>query len=535
MEGECNCVACREERFRKRFWKIVNQKHELPFIPRNLDASEDYGTTNGRRYSWRTRYHKLEGMLKELNSIHQYNYRRISNYKRYNSKFVYCADCGHAFKKEDGIKVNYTTHYPRDGQNYNNRIKKGWVCHDCAINYEYCTKCKFYHYANSFKIVCLDQEKQRHFNRYGGALNGDKMCIACYAERYETCDRCNISVLKTVGHWFVDTGMMSYNFHDRVLCDQCHESYKANCELCGGIYYTFQEQRSSEGKRICQTCFQKSVTIHEYAYKPKPIIRTGKKNPKISEDTLLFGVEAEVENLKSRKPDSTPRQAMAHRFLLEMGRDIWYIKTDSSLYDGIEIVSHPFSWQQWKEDKEKWLKMLALFKSYHYGGNKHTGIHIHMSKKAFTTLHLYKFIQFIYADANRDFMESIAQRTGSQINNYACYYEEDENNLPQVAKAKANVSGERHSAVSLHYSPTAEIRIFQGTIIPRDFFKNIEFCKALFEFSKDNKISDMVAYQFVRYFTNTPNQYRNLLEFVTKDEHINSKYPVIENVLKKGV
>jgi hypothetical protein len=298
--------------------------------------------------------------------------------------------------------------------------------------------------------------------------------------------------------------------------------------------YNFAFRNDGEGNKICGTCYNKGISIHDYGYKPPSMIRKSRKNPKLEKDTLLFGVELEVENLRKNKAIQTPRIAMAHRFLLEMGRDIWYLKTDGSLTDGIEVVSHPFSWQKFKEDKPKWEKIFTLFDKNKWGATDNCGIHIHMSKAAFTTLHLYKFIKFIYEINNRDFMLAIAQRSGKQCHDYCRFYEEDEDKMGTTAKKKENASGERHSAVSLLYEPTAEIRIFQSTIVPLWFYKNLEFAKSLFEFSKSNTVKDMVAYKYILYVMQNANKYQNLLQFVRDNEHINHHYPVIQNVLKKG-
>jgi hypothetical protein len=436
-------------------------------------------------------------------------------------------------KATESETVIYNPEYAESNyRRFESQMIEGKLCSECLTYYKLCNKCGKYHYDYNFLRVCFDKEAISRRRRYGEAPDGDEMCITCYKKDWKDCSRCGISVSRATGHPY--RSERSNDNSNYMLCDACHAEYLAICERCNKHTYRFLLRSDTEELRMCPKCFNQCIPIHDYAFKPESVVRKGKKNPKVSNDTLLFGVELEVENLYSGHRINTSTNAMAHIFLNIIGRDIWYIKTDGSLRYGLELVSHPFSWSQFKEDKPIWSKVCALLNEHKYGASARTGMHVHMSKSAFTTVHLYKFIKFIYEDSNREFMYAIAERIGTPTNSYCRYHDEDLEGCAKTAKDKRNNSGQRHSAVSLLYKPTAEIRIFQSSVSPSVIYKNLEFCKSLFEFSKDSKINDMVAYKFVQYLQKHSNQYPNLLNFITRDLHIHHHYPVIKNVLKKG-
>jgi hypothetical protein len=87
------------------------------------------------------------------------------------------------------------------------------------------------------------------------------------------------------------------------------------------------------------------------------------------------------------------------------------------------------------------------------------------------------------------------------------------------------MSRERHSAVSLMYTPTVEVRIFGGTDYYRIFMKNMEFCKSLFEFTRDTAKSKVSLAQYAMYLSdrNIGDKYPNLINFLTRSSAFESQ------------
>jgi hypothetical protein len=157
----------------------------------------------------------------------------------------------------------------------------------------------------------------------------------------------------------------------------------------------------------------------------------------------------------------------------------------------------------------------VLHKSPDDEWEKTCGIHIHMSKSAFTTYHLYKFLFFFYAKANRKFLVALSER--GKESKYASWSTDNSNHIKLLAKSKTNADSDPHShyhAINMHKSgKTIEVRIFNSTMQPESFHKNVEFCKSLFEFTKDAPKLQMTVPNYLMYVHQNGRTYRNLYSF----------------------
>jgi hypothetical protein len=230
------------------------------------------------------------------------------------------------------------------------------------------------------------------------------------------------------------------------------------------------------------------------------------------------------------------RQNMAIKAMDFFGKDECYCVHDGSLRlspegAGLEIVTQPRSWLMYKEQKDKFSELLLNLREW--GGQAFrpgtAGFHVHMSKKAFTRLHLYKFVDFLYKKSVSEFRKAIAQRSGNQ---YTKFHGEDAGRTKKIAKDKYNASGDRYSAINLTNADTVEIRFFRGTLEPWLFHKNVEFLHSLYRFSRDNRVQDMIVYKYVQYLLENKNEYRCLIDFIKTNQAINRRYTSIRKLLK---
>ena len=156
------------------------------------------------------------------------------------------------------------------------------------------------------------------------------------------------------------------------------------------------------------------------------------------------------------------------------------------------------------------------------------GIHIHMSKKAFSKLHLYKFLRFFRE--NTAFVAKISQRTSENLDQWSTL-NSDESILYQ---AKHGKTCERYVAVNLGPPDTVEIRIFRGNLLETAFRKNLEFCKALFDFTAVSSSSSLTAIHFHKFVVKNKKQFPNLLAFLLKLEITKMKrVPTVNGVHRK--
>jgi hypothetical protein len=247
----------------------------------------------------------------------------------------------------------------------------------------------------------------------------------------------------------------------------------------------------------------------------------------------MYGVELEIE-----KEGNNLKYEVAHAILEFWGKDSLYAKEDATIENGIELVTHPFSWQQYRDERQKWEELFNLIKDYQYGADAwdNVGMHVHMSKAAFTQLHLYKFLSFMYNYGNRSFVHEIAQRYD---HDYAlwCSADESSDGLKSNAKYMTNQSDERHSAVNLTGDTTVEVRIFKSTINSNLFHKNLEFLQSLFDFTLNTTMKHINIPHYWKYLNSKlhSNRFRNLIQYIENNNCIKEDYSLFGNSQQEEV
>ena len=240
--------------------------------------------------------------------------------------------------------------------------------------------------------------------------------------------------------------------------------------------------------------------IRSYSYKPTTEFIS---MPYDAKEVPFFGIELEVERMDKSE---TSRGDMAKK----IEHKHWYFKNDGSLNNGFEIVTHPLTFSYIKhsaKDFESALNELSCNAYNSYNANT-CGMHIHISKKAFGTWQLYKFMKF-FAE-NVPFIVAISQRKMEKLVQWANIEDNDENTLMYKAKKKEGNSA-RYVAINLQNYSTIEVRIFRGTLNFQSFMKNIEFIHALYMFTKESKIITLDS--FKEYISNSC-EYSNLKKFI---------------------
>lgn len=233
---------------------------------------------------------------------------------------------------------------------------------------------------------------------------------------------------------------------------------------------------------------------------------------------VFLGIELEVE-----RNTKTPTK-IEHMVAADLGMDYVILKSDSSIQDGFEIVTAPATlgyhlkaWDRFFENSAKFLQSWA---------SGRCGMHVHITRKAFTPMHLGKLNTFLNNVENREFITTIAGRSS----NYSKFLEDKPFNtkskiisqlcglrselekaqteaarIPIVSKinaVKARLSnrndinqflveldgvglGDRHAALNVTKRGTVEIRIFRGNVSKVGFLKNLEFVHAAVEFTRE--------------------------------------------------
>ena len=155
------------------------------------------------------------------------------------------------------------------------------------------------------------------------------------------------------------------------ICKECLEHYNKRCS-CGRVI--------TDKNSLC-VCNTSNLCINDYYYKPRGLFRTKKCINKYKPKQLFLGMELELNNIH----DNT----IQNIFINSLDNRDCYLKADSSIYDGCEIVTAPMS----REYMEDWLDSLEDVFSY-FNNNlelqKNAGIHFHISKSGLPIEVIYK-------------------------------------------------------------------------------------------------------------------------------------------------
>lgn len=362
-----------------------------------------------------------------------------------------------------------------------------YYCSECQPELDHCDRCESYSTdLNMRDVVCLD--------------GTESTCQNCRSGMDTfRCDRCACTYNADE---FESREVRGYGS----ICERCEEHLNINdCINCGDSFERGNLYETSDGL-CCGDCRRSSdgAYIHNYSFKPKTrFIMSEAEKASNKKPELFFGLELEVEKSGSVQIDTIANKIQQ--------KGILYFKNDGSLNHGFEIVSHPMSYDFIIEQKDKmFLNILnTLIESKYRSYDTSTcGMHIHLSKKAFGTWQLYRFIKFFME--NKQFVTAISQRKLENLDRWAAIESEPDSSIIYKAKKKSGNS-KRYVAINLQNEHTVELRIFRGTLNIHSFTKNIEFCYALFNFTRD--VNDTSIEAFKKYI-NQSNEYSVLKKFI---------------------
>jgi L-rhamnose mutarotase len=389
-----------------------------------------------------------------------------------------CADCSTELTSEDYVDSNGDP-----------------ICEDCDEHYYTCSGCSDVNHSDDTYFV-----------------HDDPWCSSCYHDRFSTCEDCD----QTVDNDDMNTVQNRCGAEIQV-CDSCRRNYYwcANCD-------EYVHDDNYAGNDLCNGCSddvddddeEEEQVIKGYGYKPRPTFFKVSEN-----DNVYLGIELEVERGANSETNHT-------KMALLIEKDFLYFKTDGSLDNGFEIVTHPMTISYIKKHKNVWADILNLLRSNKYRSydTRTCGMHIHISKNAFTTWHLYRFMKF-FVD-NSDFVTKISQRKIENLDRWAAltdnpsesYKEFTQDRLMYKAKKKSG-NDKRYLAVNLQNDKSVEVRIFRGTLNDSSFFKNIEFVQAVHDYTKSIPDADMSLKSFLSFIKDN-NEYPYLRKFIA-DKNIN--------------
>jgi hypothetical protein len=480
IRNDCTCARCLraqavEEisvqygRLSTEFGGIIPRQYHFGFLGPGV-------TTRSIRESLsRAGINQIESarvLIKRMLSIANKNSTKFVNYR---GPLYFCEYCG---RKHKVLRKT---------------LSEGSVCLSCSkSNYIECSICG--------KYAPGDKIRLRYVT---GSQHPVAYCLGCYQDNFFDCLACGESLplakkLMRKATFLHDTTMVSIQPSDiKGLCLSCFEKLK-DCMGCGATTIT---SVSHDRLILCQQCASDYSSMKEYRY--RPAIRPKCDGSPVRDDTLMCGFELEVE-----QGQDVPRSPLL-AITRAVGPGVFYYKRDGSLRNGVEIVSHPFTEEWYKANRVSTLgKLLDKLDGCNFEALKTCGLHLHLTKRAFTVGHLYKFLRVLYSPGiTRSFWIALSRRGGTS--SYATFYDDDASGIPSFAKFKKNVSDQRYSAFNCCGTHTGELRIFASTIDKQEFFAAIESMFSLYNFTKDTSFRTASLPEYLNWlFLNKQNRSR---------------------------
>ncbi|MCQ5128041.1 zinc-binding protein [Butyricicoccus faecihominis] len=333
-------------------------------------------------------------------------------------------------------------------------------------------------------FIC-DRCGQRYAASERFRVGADELCKSCAEAMTLLCDECRTRIYRDD-----DQGDARH-----VLCQVCYDRYFTRCDHCGRVIRNeCVRYRDWNEDALCEECYdelENSGVIHEYDYVPDLVFH--------GKGLRHFGVELEI--------DGGGRSNSKAEELLKVANgeaENLYIKSDGSLDDGLDLVTHPMT-LDYHLSEMPWPEILDRARSLGYLSHRATtcGLHIHISRLAFGCTYdqqeqaiarLLYFVEKFWPELLR-----FSRRTQGQLNRWAARYGMKLCPQEQIVHAKNSDAG-RYTAVNLTNSETIEIRIFRGTLKLNTLLATLQLVNHLCDVAvllSDESLQDMSWYDFL--------------------------------------
>ncbi len=279
-----------------------------------------------------------------------------------------------------------------------------------------------------------------------------------------------------------------------------HRSESSSLFVCDGCtsHRMVSDRHANGNCNACVNVGRVPNAIRSYSYRPTPDFH--------GNGPLFMGVELELE-CSSRGNKSRAQLASEISTTLP---DLFYSKSDGSIRNGLEIVSHPFSVDYMLENKERFTTLFSII-SPHMEAATNVGIHIHTSKLGYAvdpasiphlkselsrdrliSRGLLRAQKFVYG--NPQLVKHFAGRDSKQ---YACLdikpgranedgYQDRATTTGEVLRLSRELDSHKASRYSaMNFTEkTVEYRVFRSTTSLDEYMRNVLFIESVVEYSR---------------------------------------------------
>ena len=347
---------------------------------------------------------------------------------------------------------------------------------------------------DQFYYIIGEEVEAYNYNEIMEKLNNDNTLqfINTNSSDYFICTDCNYVYTYDTTHF--------YTHNNNIICESCYiDNGYTWCGDCDGLYHesdmTYNEE---EDAYFCESCNSSRHSQKIYSYHHH---KGKEKFKKTNYDTtdLYFGIELEVENANYHDNES-----IASYIYNNLNNDV-YFESDGSLRNGFEIITHPFTFNYWRDvltNKYKNMCDYLIDKGYKSNDTSTCGLHVHISRKALGNTpeeindNVNKII--LFTEYYKDNIIKFARRGSTHYMQFLSDYLYDNNMLKDKLEAQSiyTINNEkddtRYFAINNTNDNTLEFRIFKGTLKHSTIYATIEFINNLVQCVKEyplNKIS----------------------------------------------
>ncbi len=372
------------------------------------------------------------------------------------------------------------------------------TCHDNFV----CEEC----YDNGGYFTCDDCGEITEYGVYHE--NSDRFyCDDCVYSHLYRCDEC--------GEYFEQDEVYTDDYNHCV----CHDCYSTECYVtcadCGelliedGAYYS-----ESRGEYFCSNCLPEEEGIKDYSYKPNPIFY-GLSNE------LHLGVELEVDKGNNRYENAQ---------YVQDNLNFTYCKSDSSLENGFEIVTHPctlaYHMDYMKEYKDVFNYLVE--ESFRSHDTTTCGLHVHVSRDYLGNteegqdLTIAKIMLLMELLWDRG-VSNIARRDNVSYAKRNSYIDTDRQATEEeVVESSKRQGYSRYYALNLQNTHTIEFRLFRGTLNTNSYIATLQFVNNLVEFAKE------ISLKTIQTSTITIEQIINFVEYAELTQYAKERKIITE-------
>lgn len=255
-------------------------------------------------------------------------------------------------------------------------------------------------------------------------------------------------------------------------CERCLQDSAVTCIACNDYHHCeYVSMCASCDEDYCHDCMaehggecESGGLIHEYGYKPRPQF--------MGRGPRYFGVELEIDGAGASAENA--EAVLAH----SKDEALFYLKHDSSLEAGFEIVTHPMSFD-YHMNSFPWeaIADTAIGLGYTSHDAKTCGLHVHVSRKAIGKSAEDKLLLLMWLHWEQIFKFSRRENDGWCRQQYTY----DKACVAGLMDAKQK----GHSvALNTEHAETLEFRIFRGSLNTHTIRAAISFVNTLVNIAK---------------------------------------------------